>query len=208
MSLHGWKSDLQHSSSTSMFGTWEHEQKKQASMGATSKESQRRRRSNRALYRTKFHKLGSRSQPSHLPIWKCNRRSKAVEIRWATDQEQWGSGLPESAKSRVQKKTVSNAASQTRSGQKPKAIFNTGMEGDYQGTPVTHSVWQPCKASLKPGERLPDTSCCPGNPTGTMPKLFIAVAQAVGSVTDMLSWVVSRAMLPKPSAAAGETNWA
>lgn len=35
-----------------------------------------------------------------------------------------------------------------------------------------------------------------------MPKLFMAVAQAVGSVTDMLSWVVSIAKLPKPSAAA------
>lgn len=111
-----------------------------------------------------------------------------------------------SANSRVQKKTISNAASQTRPGQNPKAILNTGMEGDYHGTPVNHGVWQFCKASLKPGEGLPDTSCCPGNPTGTMPKLFIAVAQAVGSVTDMLSWVVSRAMFPKPSAAAGETN--
>lgn len=36
-----------------------------------------------------------------------------------------------------------------------------------------------------------------------MPKLFMAVAQAVGSVMDMLSWVVSIAILPKPSAAAG-----
>lgn len=111
-----------------------------------------------------------------------------------------------SAKSRAQRKTISNAASQTRPGQKPKAIFNTGLEGDYHRTPVTHSAWQSCKVSLKPGESLPDTSCCPGNPTGTMPKLFIAVAQAVGSVTDMLSCVVSRAMLPKPSAAAGETD--
>lgn len=57
------------------------------------------------------------------------------------------------------------------------------------------------QASSNPGESLPDTSCCPGNPTGTMPKLFMAVAQAVGSVTDMLSWVVSIVMLPKPSAA-------
>lgn len=60
---------------------------------------------------------------------------------------------------------------------------------------------------LRPGSKLgtqmeSDTSCCPGNPTGTMPKLFMAVAQAVGSVTDMLSWVVSIAKLPKPSAAA------
>lgn len=37
-----------------------------------------------------------------------------------------------------------------------------------------------------------------------MPKLFMAVAQAVGSVMDMLSWVVSIAILPKPSAAAGK----
>ena len=36
-----------------------------------------------------------------------------------------------------------------------------------------------------------------------MPRLFMAVAQAVGSVTDMFSWVASIAMLPKPSAAAG-----
>lgn len=49
---------------------------------------------------------------------------------------------------------------------------------------------------------LPVTSCCPASPTGTIPRLFIAVAQAVGSVTDMLSCVVSIAILPKPSAAA------
>lgn len=63
------------------------------------------------------------------------------------------------------------------------------------------SAW--LQASSSPRESLPDTSCCPGNPTGTMPKLFMAVAQAVGSVTDMFSWVASIAMLPKPSAAAG-----
>lgn len=55
------------------------------------------------------------------------------------------------------------------------------------------------KRSLK---ILPVTSCCPASPTGTIPRLFIAVAQAVGSVTDMLSCVVSIAILPKPSAAA------
>lgn len=51
---------------------------------------------------------------------------------------------------------------------------------------------------------LPVTSCCPVNPTGTIPRLFIAVAQADGSVTDMLNCVVSIAMFPKPSAADGK----
>lgn len=53
-------------------------------------------------------------------------------------------------------------------------------------------------------QSLPVTSCCPANPTGTMPRLFIAVAQAAGSVTAILSCEVSREMVPKPSAAAEE----
>lgn len=60
------------------------------------------------------------------------------------------------------------------------------------------------QTSLIEKKILPVTSCCPARPTGTIPRLFIAVAQAVGSVTDMFSCVVSIAILPKPSAAAGE----
>lgn len=60
------------------------------------------------------------------------------------------------------------------------------------------------QTSLIQKKILPVTSCCPARPTGTIPRLFIAVAQAVGSVTDMFSCVVSIAILPKPSAAAGE----
>lgn len=106
--------------------------------------------------------------------------------------------------SKLMRKRTPSTTRQTYPSHQSKTMFNTHqaeITGHLSPTPLA-----PLCASSKPGESLPDTSCCPGNPTGTMPRLFMAVAQAVGSVTDMLSWVVSIAILPKPSAAAGKTN--
>lgn len=180
-------------------GTWAKAATKHGSdFGATTKEM--------ALYETKFHKLKGRYQLSHLPIWKCNHRSKVMEKRWAMDQEQWGPESPslQKAESRSKQSLMQSASHGQVKDQRPHSTPAWREITTEHLSPTVFGSF--CRASLKPGESLPDTSCCPGNPTGTMPKLFIAVAQAVGSVTDMLSWVVSRAMFPKPSAAAGETN--
>lgn len=43
--------------------------------------SQRRRRSNGAVHKSKFHKLERRYQPPHLPLWERGCRCEAVERR-------------------------------------------------------------------------------------------------------------------------------
>lgn len=49
----------------------------------------------------------------------------------------------------------------------------------------------------------PESICCPLRPTGTMPRLFMAVAQAPWSPTGTLRWFCSA---PRPSAAAPQTH--
>lgn len=201
LSLQCRKSGLPHSSFPSMFVTWEHEQEQQPNTCLRSYHKGDGEQMELCKRLRFTHRKARISQPIHQlesvivnTVWE-KMASRVVRV-WEAASE----------KSKTQRKTVSTSTSQTCQVKNHRSCSTPACSRDYCTTPVVHGIWQCCKASSKPGESLPDTSCCPGNPTGTMPKLFIAVAQAVGSVTDMLRWAVSRAILPKPSAAVGETN--